>query len=129
MTRLQQDEVNVTQSNVGPLRWMAPVRRRCMLTFYQEALSSKHYSRKTDVYSFSMTIIEVLTRKMPYGEMDPLQVAIAVSRDGLRPSIPANCPADLADLLQQCWNHDPAKRPEFAQVFEQLENIEKNIHH
>ena len=92
-----------------------------------ESLQQGKYSIKTDVYSYAITMIEVLTRKQPYDGQDPVQVAISVAMNGLRPTIPASCPASLASLLKDCWNTDPEQRPDFDAIYEKLEQIETEL--
>jgi serine/threonine protein kinase len=41
-----------------------------------EALQHSRYSTKTDVYSYAITLIEILSRKGPYPNVDAIQVAI-----------------------------------------------------
>ena len=40
---------------------------------------------------------ELLTGKIPYSDMTPLQAAVGVVQKGLRPPLPPNCPPPLAD--------------------------------
>ena len=44
-------------------RWMAP-----------EVIEHNPYREKADVFSFGITLWELLTAKVPYSEMSPLQV-------------------------------------------------------
>ncbi len=46
-----------------------------------------------------------------------------VEEQGLRPPLPRDAPADLLDLLQQCWQRDPDKRPSFDTIVTQLERF------
>jgi len=110
MSRLvQQESGHVTSSSVGPLKWMAP-----------ENLLDRIYSEKSDVWSFGVTCIEILTRKDPYPNMEGVQVATRVGNKGLTPEIPENCPAQLATMLVGCFKFDPAERPDFKSIFESL---------
>ena len=46
-----------------PPRWMAP-----------EVIEHKPYDTKADVFSFAIVLWELLTCKVPYSDMTPLQV-------------------------------------------------------
>ena len=35
---------------------------------------------------------------------------------GLRPVIPASCPAPLAAIMRECWARNPNERPSFEQL-------------
>jgi len=61
-----------TYSQVGPLKWMSP-----------ELLSDRMYSIKSDVWSFGIVIYEVTFRKVPYGDLTPVQVSIQVAQNKL----------------------------------------------
>ncbi|XP_058101014.1 serine/threonine/tyrosine-protein kinase HT1-like [Magnolia sinica] len=102
--------------NPGTYRWMAP-----------EMIKHKPYGRKVDVYSFGLVLWEMVTGTIPYEEMTPVQAAFAVVNKNLRPTIPANCPAALRALIEQCWSLYPEKRPEFWQIVKVLEQFESSL--
>jgi serine/threonine protein kinase len=54
-------------AETGTYRWMSP-----------EVLEHKPYDHKADVYSFGITMWEVLTGEIPYAGFTPLQAAIGV---------------------------------------------------
>lgn len=39
--------------------------------------------------------------------LEPLQIAIKVATEQLRPTIPVNCPQGLVDVIQKCWEQEP----------------------
>jgi len=105
-------ESGVTKSETGPLKFMSP-----------EALVHQRYSSKSDVYSFAIVMIEMLTRQEPWPNETAVSVAIAVGRDDQRPSIPDFTPPKIKEIIQKCWATEPTKRPEFGEVHELLEQI------
>ena len=42
----------------------------------------------------------------------------------LRPEIPRCCPSSLANVMKRCWDANPDKRPEMAEVVSMLEAID-----
>ena len=67
LSRFAEADENKTKSDVGPIKWMSP-----------ESIKDKVYSDKSDVWSFGVTLWEVLTRKNPYPQMDLITVATKV---------------------------------------------------
>mmetsp|Transcript_5063 Transcript_5063/g.10998 ORF Transcript_5063/g.10998 Transcript_5063/m.10998 type:complete len:609 (-) Transcript_5063:1179-3005(-) len=99
-------------AETGTYRWMAP-----------EVIEHKPYDEKADVFSFAIVIWELLTTKVPYGDMTPLQAAVGVVQKGLRPGIPQNCPPTLAELMEMCWHQSPAVRPSFRDLTPRLQQL------
>ena len=103
-----------TKSDIGPVRWMAP-----------EALLQRKYSDKTDAYSFSMLLVEICADGLePYAEdTNLLNVAKRVAMDFVRPVIPADVPAELADLMRGLWEHKPAARLTMTEARDALDRL------
>ncbi len=89
---------------------------------FSSLLFSLHPSNYLLLYRL---VWEVLTRQPPFGDMDNVNVILAVC-GGLRLDIPKNCPPQLADLLVQCWSLEPEDRPTFEQIYQELLTIENN---
>ncbi|RWW58382.1 hypothetical protein BHE74_00034763 [Ensete ventricosum] len=64
---------------------------------------------------------------LPYEYLTPLQAAVGVVQKGLRPTIPKNTHSKLAELLEKCWQQDPANRPDFSEILEILQLIAKEV--
>ncbi|KAJ3692837.1 hypothetical protein LUZ60_011932 [Juncus effusus] len=106
----------VMTAETGTYRWMAP-----------EVIEHKPYDHKADVFSFGVMLWELLTGKIPYEYLTPLQAAVGVVQKGLRPTIPKNSNAKLAALIERCWQQDPTNRPDFSEILENLQHISKEV--
>ncbi|XP_028763682.1 serine/threonine-protein kinase STY46 isoform X1 [Neltuma alba] len=105
----------VMTAETGTYRWMAP-----------EVINHQPYDQKADVFSFSIVLWELVTAKVPYDAMTPLQAALGV-RQGLRPELPKQGHPKLIDLMQRCWEAIPANRPFFSEITVELENLLKEV--
>ncbi|GMI82455.1 serine/threonine/tyrosine kinase 46 [Hibiscus trionum] len=107
-----QAQPGVMTAETGTYRWMAP-----------EVIEHKPYDRKADVFSFGVVLWELLTGKLPYENLTPLQAAVGVVQKGLRPVIPKHTHPKFVELLERCWQQDPSLRPEFSEISNILEDL------
>jgi len=108
--RVPRDGSKMT-AETGTYRWMAP-----------EVITHGEYDVKADVFSFAITLWEIVTGgATPYEELNPLQAAVAVVQRGIRPPIPRKCDPLFADLMQNCWKTVPQSRPRFRDLQPLLE--------
>eukprot|EP01116_Phalansterium_solitarium_P012849 TRINITY_DN2951_c0_g3_i1.p1 TRINITY_DN2951_c0_g3~~TRINITY_DN2951_c0_g3_i1.p1 ORF type:complete len:765 (-),score=279.05 TRINITY_DN2951_c0_g3_i1:553-2847(-) len=111
------------KSDVGSAPYMAP-----------ENFAGERFTTKADVFAVGIVLWEIVQRCIngrylwPYEEFKFRATgAIHMRKDkGLRPTIPASCPEKLVELINACWNHDPALRPEASGVLERLEELERD---
>jgi len=103
-------------AETGTYRYMAP-----------EVMRHELYSFPADVYSFALVCYVLLSRRLPFDDCTPLQAAMSVARSDSRPKLPANLPKNIADLIQQCWNKDPARRLDFEQVTQLLTQFREEL--
>ncbi len=111
MSRLLQTDkdTGATKSDTGPIRWMAP-----------ESLRDKSYSTKSDVWSYGIILYELVSRQEPHVSEDPLQVGAKIRDQGYTPTIPADCPHVLKEIMESCWRFEQADRPDFAEICNKL---------
>ncbi|XP_021775011.1 serine/threonine-protein kinase STY46-like [Chenopodium quinoa] len=109
-------QTGVMTAETGTYRWMAP-----------EVIEHKPYDHKADVFSFAIVLWELLTGKLPYEYLTPLQAAVGVVQKGLRPTMPKNCHPKLVELLERCWQQDPRTRPDFSEIIPILQQIAKEV--
>jgi len=96
--------------NLGTPQYMAP-----------EVIKSETYTEKADVYSFAIVMWEITTRQIPFRNMKPMQVAFAVTNNGMRPPVPMTIPPLMQNLMVECWQQDPRLRPSFSDILRQLQ--------
>ncbi|XP_010218890.1 PREDICTED: receptor-interacting serine/threonine-protein kinase 1-like, partial [Tinamus guttatus] len=124
---LRQKQIkSASQSNAGTLFYMAPEHLRSINVKPVE---------KSDVYSFGIVIWAIFADKEPYEHgINEAQICFGII-NGNRPDIKeiiAKCPEEIIDLMRQCWEEDPEKRPAFAEICEKYkpfyyQNLEKNV--
>lgn len=111
-----QVQSGVMTAETGTYRWMAP-----------EVIEHKPYNHKADVFSFGVVLWELLTGKIPYDNLTPLQAAVGVVQKGLRPTVPRQTHPLVVTLLEKCWQQEPSLRPEFSEIIEILQDITKRV--
>lgn len=81
------------------------------------------YTEKCDVYSFGITLFELLTGKIPFDKYEDAAILDKIKREK-RPHIPSaiaeSCPLVLLDTMRDCWQQNPDDRPRFAEVVSRL---------
>jgi len=96
----------------GTLQWTAP-----------EILLGVGYTTKADVYSYGVVLWELFTRSDPHKNLSQAAIISGVAQQNIRPPIPADCPPAYAQLMRDCWESDPQKRPSFADILTRLEGM------
>ncbi|XP_059280982.1 serine/threonine-protein kinase STY17-like isoform X3 [Lycium ferocissimum] len=109
-----QAQTGVMTAETGTYRWMAP-----------EVIEHRPYDHKADVFSFGILLWELLSGEIPYAHLTPLQAAIGVVQQGLRPRIPEHAHPKLVELLEKCWQQDPTRRPDFSEILDILKCLTK----
>ncbi|XP_019464992.1 PREDICTED: serine/threonine-protein kinase STY46-like isoform X2 [Lupinus angustifolius] len=110
------DPTGIMTAETGTYRWMAP-----------EVIEHNPYSHKADIFSFGIILWELLTGKLPYEHLSPLQAAVGVVQKGLRPEIPRDTHPKLVELLHQCWQQDPSVRPDFSEILKFLQHFRNMV--
>ena len=96
-------DVHTLMSNAkGTVAWMAP-----------EVITTTTYDGKCDVYSFGVVMWEVIMRRVPFKGLNSFQIMQTVDNKR-RPALPDTVPSSIRTLIQLCWSHDPAARPDFS---------------
>uniref|UniRef100_A0A915PNG9 Protein kinase domain-containing protein n=1 Tax=Setaria digitata TaxID=48799 RepID=A0A915PNG9_9BILA len=95
-----------------PMKWMA-----------YESLINNSFNSSTDVWSFGVTLWELLScGQQPYSEIDPEEMATVLKR-GKRLPQPYSCPDELYGLMYCCWYLDYRDRPTTEQLMIALQEF------
>jgi len=115
-----------TQTGPGTPRFMAP---ELISLVEDEDEVITRVTKKTDVWAFGMTVIEILTESKPFPRiMTDVNVSVFVARGG-RPNR-QDClqiKDEIWVMLKRCWDAEPSRRPEmqaFSTFFASQSNSE-----
>jgi hypothetical protein len=94
---------------------------------YEELPGGSH-PKKADIYSFGLICFSILIWKpLPFQPQELSNPSFAAFkgrvREGKRPELPPGCPHHLSVLIQQCWDGNPVKRPDFHNICGELRYI------
>ncbi|RHZ76506.1 hypothetical protein Glove_196g30 [Diversispora epigaea] len=85
-----------------------------------ERLSRGEYTQASDIYSFGMIILEVLTSYPPYYNIPHNENLAMDICKGLKPEIKCEIPQFFKEIMEKCWNFEPFKRPTAKELLFQL---------
>jgi len=92
-----------------PVKWMAI-----------ETLSSGSFTTASDVWSWAVTMWEVLTRaQQPFPDVDPFEMETYLM-EGFRLHQPLNCPDQLYTVMVSCWAHSAHHRASVQTLYNHL---------
>uniref|UniRef100_A0A7N6AXY6 Tyrosine-protein kinase n=1 Tax=Anabas testudineus TaxID=64144 RepID=A0A7N6AXY6_ANATE len=120
----------VKDDHDSPVFWYAP-----------ECLTHCKFYRASDVWSFGVTMYELITycdsSKSPMslflsmigktqGQMTIIRL-VRVLQEGKRLPRPEGCPEPVYDLMRRCWEQLPERRISFKQLIEELTNMRQQL--
>ena len=93
-----------------------------------EERAAKRKWGATDVYAFGVLVWMLNSREEPYVEDRRVQhmsryAFMDAVVDGMRPRVPTNAsyyPASIAELVEECWQSDPSRRPSFRSMRDRI---------
>ncbi|XP_020591328.1 mitogen-activated protein kinase kinase kinase 1-like [Phalaenopsis equestris] len=100
-------KLNDLKSCKGSVYWMAP----------EVVHPKKAYGHAADIWSLGCTVLEMLTRQIPYPNVE-WQHAFFKIGQGDQPPIPTNLSKQAQDFIRKCVQVDPNCRPTAAQLLD-----------
>lgn len=75
------------------------------------ALGTSHAQRfGWDLHYNVILTQEMITRRVPWTGMDPLQIVMAVTKKNTRLLVPATCDPVIKKIIKSVWQQNPEKR-------------------
>ncbi|XP_022721786.1 probable serine/threonine-protein kinase DDB_G0282963 isoform X1 [Durio zibethinus] len=114
LSRLKHETYLTTKTGKGTPQWMAP-----------EVLRNEPSDEKSDVYSFGVILWELATEKIPWDNLNSMQVIGAVGFMNQRLEIPKEIDPRWASIMESCWHSDPQYRPTFQELLDKLRDLQR----
>ncbi|GES76279.1 kinase-like domain-containing protein [Rhizophagus clarus] len=88
-----------------------------------EVLSGNKYTFKSDIYSIAMLMWEISSGQPPFNNhKHDYNLAINII-NGMRPKIISEIPLKYKNLMVQCWDANPLKRPDVDTLRKEIREI------
>jgi serine/threonine protein kinase len=90
-----------------------------------EVIIRKEYSHASDIYSIGILMWEISAGQPPFANRKKdYYLAIDIVND-MRPKIKSGTPLSYQELMEQCWDADPKKRPDIDTLWSKIYEINK----
>ncbi|EXX78472.1 Skm1p [Rhizophagus irregularis DAOM 197198w] len=88
-----------------------------------EVINGKEYTFKSDIYSVAMLMWEISSGRPPFINYEhDYDLAMNII-NGIRPKIVPGTPLEYKNLIEQCWDVDPLKRPDVYTLKNEIKKI------
>ncbi|POG63883.1 kinase-like domain-containing protein [Rhizophagus irregularis DAOM 181602=DAOM 197198] len=101
-----------SKSIYGNLPYIAP-----------EVINGKGYTFKSDIYSIAMLMWEISFGQPPFMDYEDEHILAYNIIDGIRPKIISEIPSKYKNLMEQCWDANPLKRPDTYTLWQNFKEI------
>lgn len=93
-----------------------------------EILRNTPYDRKIDVYAYGILMYEIIHDSFAFPELENGKLSAfdfrnKVINESYRPKFDFPVNPSLQQLIEQCWQDDPNKRPTFDEIYQKLSSF------
>ncbi|EXX62737.1 kinase-like domain-containing protein [Rhizophagus irregularis DAOM 181602=DAOM 197198] len=92
-----------------------------------EVLRGKEYTQAIDIYGYGIIAYEICTGFPPYYNIAHDEFLAIKICHGLRPKCDYKIPQLIVDIINQCWDTDPLKRPNANELHESIWKLYEGI--
>src|ERR1051325_9407276 len=89
-----------------------------------EVIVGKETTFASDIYSIGMLMWEISSGQPPFFNKHPYDLVIKII-NGMRPKIVPGTPLEYKELMEQCWDADPTKRPDIETLDRKMEKMKR----
>ncbi|RIA79620.1 kinase-like domain-containing protein [Glomus cerebriforme] len=90
-----------------------------------EVIVGKEISFASDVYSLAILMWEISSGQQPFLNYDHDYNLAFKILNGMRPKILPGTPLEYKNLMEQCWDADPSKRPDIDCLYNEILELKK----
>ncbi|CAF2287334.1 unnamed protein product, partial [Brassica napus] len=90
-----------------------------------EIYKDEIFDRSVDSYSFGVVLYEMIEGQ-PFHPKPPEEAVKLMCLEGRRPSFKSkskNCPQEMRELIEECWDAEAVVRPTFSEIIVRLDRI------
>ncbi|PKY27016.1 kinase-like protein, partial [Rhizophagus irregularis] len=88
-----------------------------------EVISGKVTTFKSDIYSIGILMWEISSGQPPFINYEHNYDLAMNIVNGIRPKIVSGTPLEYKNLMKQCWDADPSKRPDIGTLWKKIEEV------
>ncbi|CAB4427790.1 unnamed protein product [Rhizophagus irregularis] len=88
-----------------------------------EVIVRREYTFASDIYSIAILIWEISSGQTPFINYEHENDIVMNIINGIRPKIVPGTPLEYKNLMKECWDADPLKRPDAYALMKKTEKI------
>jgi len=92
-----------------------------------EVLVGKETTFASDIYSIGILMWEISSGQPPFINKHDYDLAIKII-NGTRPKVIPGTPLEYKELMEQCWDADPTKRPDIKTLYDKFFEMRRLIY-
>ncbi|XP_073013336.1 integrin-linked protein kinase 1-like [Typha latifolia] len=121
--------INIQKVSPDKFKLMHPMPDNDSSYVAPEVYRNEEFDRSVDVFSFGLILYEMIDGSPAFHDKPPEDAAKMICLEGMRPPIKNKSKSYfsyLKELIEECWDPQPAVRPGFAEIIIRLNKIYAN---